>query len=167
MPLFWSRAVVLIFFTDEISENAQSRHFLQTVISPALDKIANTKVHKLDAAVPLISITVGDSEKMTHVDVSMNRIGELKTEFMQALFKFKPLLYPFMWLLVRWARCVGIVKSGQDTESLIATAEFYILVIRLMQFNKMEEITRIKAPVSNCLFILPARCRDISRKNSD
>eukprot|EP00794_Sanderia_malayensis_P004794 gene4794-5421_t len=132
---FWAGA--------NLSEAAVSRHFLETVISAALDKIANTKKHKLDAKVPLISITVGDEARTTCVDVTiMNKVGELKTSFVQALYKSRPMVYPLLWILVRWARCVGMVKSAENNECVIATAEFYILLIHLMRFNEDENVLR-------------------------
>ncbi len=134
-------------FIGNLDQSSQSRHFLESVISRSLDKIANTKSHKLDAPVPVISITVGESSKSTSVDISMNRIGELKTRFIQSLYKSNPVVFPFMWILVRWARCVGLVKSAESSECLIATAEFYILVIHLMKLNDCET-KNPKRPVS-------------------
>ena len=138
----------------------QARSFLEMIITHALDEIANEKIHKLQAKVPLISIKVGDAGNETKVDVSFNRIGKLKTDYMHALYSHNRHVFPLFWILVRWARSIGLIKSGvenkgdteedkqskmpahgdgRDAEGLIASAEFYALVINLLEFRVEKE----------------------------
>ena len=125
-------------------------------ISHAVDGIANEKIHKVNAKVPLITINVGDTGSETKVDISFNKVGLLKTNFMHELYNSNHNIFPLFWILVQWARSVGLVKSGAEehdvttdekprdgtgTEGLIASAEFYVLVINLLDFGteKQEE----------------------------
>ena len=135
----------------------QAKHFLEMSISPALDGIASEKTHKLDAKVPVITIKVGDTDNETKVDVSFNRVGLLKTHFIHNLYDANKNIFPLLWILVRWARSVGLIKSGggnkdgrevgeqntspikSDVDGLIASAEFYALVINLLKLSGAEE----------------------------
>ena len=166
-------------------ETTQAKHFLDMMITHAVDEIANEKVHKLNAKVPLISIKVGDTDNETKVDISFNKVGLLKTQFMRDLYNSDHLIFPIFWILVRWARSVGVIKSGaeakldaeeedeesspekkrdrSETEGLIASAEFYALVINLLDLNvkKDEKEKKGKGAVKkrkgkqvfNCTFI--------------
>ena len=122
----------------------------------AIDNIANVKTARLDAKVPLITIQVGEDDNETKVDISFNPIGLLKTKYMHQLYLEHRSAFPLLWILVRWARASGIIKSGEnkapvkendqadqrdlrDKEGLIATAEFYALVINLVNFDIESE----------------------------
>lgn len=149
----------------ELPLEAQAKHFLDVIISKAVDSIAHSKTHKLTKRVPLISIQVGESDDPTNVDLSFNRIGRLKTECMLEIYDTKPTAFLVLWLLVKWARSNGLIKSGAEkkesraieahtrvrentstsnntntntntlTEGLIAAAEFYVLVIDLLELK--------------------------------
>lgn len=127
----------------------------------AVDGIANSKIPKTNAKVPLITIHVGDSNSEVKVDISFNKIGELKTRFMHRLYNSNKNIFPVFWILVKWARSVGIIKSGEnkanveendptatatndqqekgDQEGLIASAEFYAVVINMLEFHRKQK----------------------------
>lgn len=130
------------------------------IITHAVDEIANEKIHRFQAKVPLISFKVGNEADETKVDVSFNRIGLLKTHYMHELYSGNKHVFPLFWMLVRWARSIGLIKSGvqdkgdteegeqskmamqrdkSDAEGLIASAEFYALVINLLELRVEEE----------------------------
>ena len=156
--LFFSLVAGDIRLADETT---QAKHFLDMMIAQAVDEIANEKIHKLNAKVPLISIKVGDTDNQTKVDISFNKVGLLKTKFMHELYNSNHLIFPILWILVRWARSVGVIKSGaeakldaeeeneegtpgkkrdrSETEGLIASAEFYALVINLLDLGVKED----------------------------
>ncbi|XP_065062019.1 uncharacterized protein LOC135688892 isoform X1 [Rhopilema esculentum] len=151
----WAPADLVSF--KKLQPKDQAKHFLEIIISKAVDNISNSKVHKLKATVPVITITVGDQNRECAVDLSFNNIGLAKTLFMHRLYTSNCKTFILLWVLVRWARAVGMIKSGMEAqdlpqqpelrreektvnvEGLLATAEFYVLVIHLLDLKPTEE----------------------------
>ena len=157
----------------ELPLEAKAKHFLDVIISKAVDAIAHSKIHKLTTRVPVISIQVGESDDPTNVDLSFNRIGRLKTECMLEIYDTKPNAFLVLWLLVKWARSNGLIKSAAEkkenggdraqagehdntwssnntlvntqTAGLIAAAEFYVLVIDLLELRPESSEERDKS----------------------
>ena len=155
---------------------AKAKHFLDVIISKAVDAIAHSKIHKLTTRVPVISIQVGESDEPTNVDLSFNRVGRLKTECMHEIYDAKPTAFLVLWLLVKWARSNGLIKSAAEkkeneangaqacvhdntatnntlvntpTAGLIAAAEFYVLVIDLLDLKPESSEERNKSKSLN------------------
>ena len=165
--MYFSSKLALVFIDSvltldlvsfkKLQPKDQAKHFLEIIISKAVDNISNSKVHKLKATVPVITITVGDQNRECAVDLSFNNIGLAKTMFMHRLYASNCKTFILLWVLVRWARAVGMIKSGMEAqdlpqqpelrredktvniEGLLATAEFYVLVIHLLDLKPTEE----------------------------
>ena len=130
----------------ELPEVAVHRHFLQFVVSRAVDTITSEKREILDAKVPIVKCTVGDHENPIKCDISMNTIGLLKTKYIHHLYSMNPCYLPLFWVLVRWARSVGLVKSSLDQQtSVLDTADFYALIIYLLNCPPCDHL-EVSAP---------------------
>ena len=131
---------------SEIDAVLVQSHILQLVVSRAIDTITSEKREILDAKVPIVKCTIGDHENPMKCDISMNSIGLLKTMYIHHLYNENPCFLPLFWVLVRWARSVGLVKSkyGQET-SVLDTAEFYALIIHVLNCPQCDNLN-INAP---------------------
>ena len=59
----------------------------------------------------------------------------MKSAYLQALFKAKPALLPTFAFLTSWARNTGIIREFPTSTSLMATAEFYAFVLKMIEVH--------------------------------
>ena len=114
----------------------------QTYISPSLDEIAVSKIDKFNLDFPFITLTVDSQyERRTDVsvDVSVESDGVLKSNYILDLYRTTGgVFFGFFWILIHWARHIGILKSNISPNStgLLVTAEFEALI--LFVYEQME-----------------------------
>ncbi|XP_065649354.1 uncharacterized protein LOC100214913 isoform X3 [Hydra vulgaris] len=125
---------------NEFCHDEKEKHILQFVISRALDSVVSSKREILDAKIPIIKCVIGDEDSAVSCDISMNLIGKLKTQYIYFLYRSNCLYLPLFWILVSWARVVGLVKSAINSTGVMDTAEFYSLIIGLMNTDKYENL---------------------------
>ncbi|XP_065649345.1 uncharacterized protein LOC105846402 isoform X2 [Hydra vulgaris] len=125
---------------NDFSNDEKEKHILQFVISRALDSVVSSKREVLDAKIPIIKCVIGDEDSAVSCDISMNLIGKLKTQYIHFLYQSNCLYLPLFWILVSWARVVGLVKSAINSTGVMDTAEFYSLIIGLMNTDKYENL---------------------------
>lgn len=90
----------------------------------------------------------------------MNEVGFRKTLYIHHLYGKEPWYLPLFWILVRWARLSGIVKSELNSEKLIDTAEFYALIIYIMELPEMEKMELEKPSQDTDIEVLNRQCQD-------
>ena len=118
------------------------KNFLEAYISPSLGEVANFKSNKLSLEVPIIAITM-DSLIKTYpevsVDVTVESDGVGKSNHILHLYSStRGVFFALLWILIHWARHVGILKShsSPDSTGMILTAEFEALVLHI--YEQME-----------------------------
>lgn len=134
------------------------RYLLRNVISKAVDKISTTKRDVLDAKVPIIKCSFADGDQQIQCDISMNKVGFRKTLYIHYLYETQPWYLPLFWILVRWARLSGIIKSEGNTEKRIDTAEFYALIIHVLELPRMDKMELTEPSSNTSIEVLNRRC---------
>ena len=120
----------------------QRKHILKSFISPPLCCIANTKIEKFNVGFPFLNCTVDSpDEKCTEmsVDITVDSDGVLKAEYIRQLYRTTGgVFFAFLWILIHWARHVGILKSRSSPNStcLLITAQFEALVLHI--YSEMQ-----------------------------
>jgi len=144
---------VSVFLSDENSDldicllhrsQNDKVHILESII-PAIDEIVSDKT--LSSRNPVIKcsipwISTDESRENTasiSCDISCNKNGGMKTAYIHAIYKARPIFLPVFSLLVTWARNTGIVKSGSSPGYLIPTAEFYAFILEVLK-NEIPEV---------------------------
>jgi len=123
----------------------QQKHFLQTVVSRAVDSIASKKREVLGTKVPIVKCSFQDGDKEIQCDISMNEIGYRKTLYIRYLYHKDPLYLPLFWILVRWARLSGLIRSTACSDKRMDSAEFYALIIHVLRTPTMKNM-KIQKP---------------------
>ena len=123
----------------------QQKHFLQTVVSRAVDSIASKKREILGTKVPIVKCSFQDGDKEIQCDISMNETGYRKTLYIRFLYKKDPLYLPLFWILVRWARLSGLIRSTTSSDKRMDSAEFYAIIIHVLQTPVMKDM-KIQKP---------------------
>ena len=132
------------YFRD-LSLKQRRLYLLNTFISPSLGDIANDKSDKFNLEVPIVSCHIDPANECCSeisVDVTVESDGVLKCKHILDLYsRTKGMFYALLWILIHWARHVGILKSysSPDSTGLILTAEFEALVLHI--YNKMQNVT--------------------------
>ncbi|CAE8638411.1 unnamed protein product, partial [Polarella glacialis] len=103
---------------SRLDATAQARHFLQIVVSPAVDAVARAKKEVLSARVPLVRLTMAgvlESAEEVSVDITLSQEGWLKAgHFRSSFLEASPAVFGSVILLTKWARTVGLVRSMSD-----------------------------------------------------
>ena len=128
-----------------IEQCKQDTYFLQNIVSRAVDAVATSKREVLTTKIPIIKCSFQDGDKEIQCDISMNEVGYRKTLYMRFLYEQKAHFLPLFWILVRWARVSGLIKSTISNDKIMDSAEFYALVIHVLETPKMD-IPRIQKP---------------------
>ena len=128
-----------------MEERTQNTYFLQNIVSRAVDTVATSKREVFTTEIPIIKCSFRDGDKETHCDISMNKIGYRKTLYMRFLYQQKAYFLPLFWILVRWARVSGLIKSTISSDKVMDSAEFYALIIHVLETPEMKE-SRIQKP---------------------
>ncbi|CAK0821156.1 unnamed protein product [Prorocentrum cordatum] len=147
LPPFVPAAIASQF--DSLDAAARQRHFLQTVVSPALDSVAHAKREALQAPVPVLRLVlpgVIDAEEQVRVDVVLSQDGLGKARhFRAALYaRLGPAAFAAALLMTSWARGVGLVRSqqaeapaaagsGAPLQAAMVPGEWYALLVHLCQ----------------------------------
>ena len=117
-------------------------YILKTFISPSLGDIVNDKTDKYNLEVPLVSCHMDSKNECCSnisVDVTVESDGVLKCNHILQLYsRTKGMFFALLWILIHWARHVGILKSytSPDSTGLILTAEFEALVLHIYENMK-------------------------------
>ena len=118
---------------EKLEDVEKEKHFLKLVVSPAVDRIVSSKREYFDRKHPIVKCISGDSENPISCDVSMSEVGMRKTLYIQHLYQIDACYLPLFWVLVRWARVTGVVKSVDEGSSpIMDTADFYALIIHIL-----------------------------------
>ena len=129
-----------------LSTHKQRIHLLTNIVTPAIDKIAHFKEEKYTTQVPIIAIKVDsplDLNNKVNIDITIESDGVQKCQYIMQLYrKTGGVFYGWLWLLVHWARHVGILKCQTSSENtgIILTAEFEALSLYIydQMSNKPE-----------------------------
>ncbi|KAI6649482.1 RNA-dependent RNA polymerase 1-like [Oopsacas minuta] len=115
------------------------KNILETYISPSLGNIADSKSNKFNLEVPIISIQMDSPMKscpQVSVDLTVESDGVDKANHILQLYSTtKGVFFSLLWILIHWARHVGILKchSSPDSTGMILTAEFEALVLYIYE----------------------------------
>ena len=118
------------------------KHILSNYISPKISEIADKKSDMMEVEVPIISFTMRPDEKdqsEVHVDITVESDGVEKNGYIKRLYvETEGVFFVWLWLLVHWARHVGILKchNSPDSNGIILTAEFEALVLHIYEQMK-------------------------------
>ncbi|CAJ1341611.1 unnamed protein product [Effrenium voratum] len=114
-PPFVPEALLATF--AGLDETSQARHFLQTVISPAVDDLAMRKEEVMTSQVPLVRLVVASSldAEEVRVDITFNPDGLSKTRYFQGL-QADFVRFGMGILLSSWARSSGLVRSHSQAD---------------------------------------------------
>ena len=123
------------------------RHLINNFLSPVIGKIAAQSVSKLGSEVPIISFTIDsprESCSQVCVDITVDSDGVLKSQCIRESYRRTGgVFYGWLWILVHWARHVGILKcQNSENTGIILTAEFEALVLHiynLMDFKSVDD----------------------------
>ena len=119
----------------------QRKHLLKSFISPPLCCIANNKIEHFNVGFPFLNCTVDSpDERCTEisVDITVDSDGVLKADYILQLYHSTGgIFFGFLWILIHWARHVGILKSSSPNSTcLLITAQFEALVLHI--YNKLS-----------------------------
>ena len=123
-------------------------------IQPAIYNTAIDQSNKLAGEVPFISFTVEPKNKKQYevsVDITFKSDGVQKSEYIKHLYrKSGGVFFAWFWLLVHWARHVGILKchTSPDNSGIVLTAEFEALVLYIYEQMGIEPESRVE--VADC-----------------
>ena len=124
----------------ELDINKQRKHILKSFISPPLGDISSSKTEKF-TGFPYLNCKMDSQDERCieiSVDITVQSDGVLKADYILGLYhETGGVFFGFLWLLVHWARHVGILKcrDSEDNTSILITAQFEALVLHI--FNKM------------------------------
>ncbi|OLP95899.1 hypothetical protein AK812_SmicGene21946 [Symbiodinium microadriaticum] len=135
----------------------QAKHFLQTVLSPALDVISVEKKEVLDARVPVLRLSLRpvldatEADDEQRVDVCLSPEGWLKAEHFYDKFASGPAAYGVVLLLTTWARGVGLVRSSGAQapaagagEAALVPGEWQALLLYLLETDDALQKTVVQ-----------------------
>ena len=119
-----------------LTAREQRAHLLNTYIQPCVSEIANKLVIKVNSETPIISLTMDSPQEdvciEVEIDIAIKSDGVLKSQYLQQHFvETQGLFFGWLWIIVHWARHVGILKFTKTQESnwIILTAEFEALAL--------------------------------------
>ena len=124
----------------ELDISKQRRHILKSFISPPLGDISCSKSEKF-TGFPYLNCKIdSQDERCTEisVDITVQSDGVLKADYILRLYRETGgVFFGFLWLLIHWARHVGILKcrDSEDNTSILITAQFEALVLHI--YSKM------------------------------
>ena len=121
------------------------QNFWLEKVLPLVTNLESTErcEYKSEAKFPIIKLTLRTGESMTDCDLSADDSGYRKTTLIQSLFAAHPGFFLAFWALVSWARASGVIKkSSTDDEFLVASAEFYLMVIKFC-FEQFPDIRKL------------------------
>ncbi|XP_065565355.1 uncharacterized protein LOC136030361 [Artemia franciscana] len=142
---FYSDLDLSLIVNDSNDKQFLPSHCLRTIVLPSLSNEAESVVDLTNSQVPHIKCSVLDNEGIVNVDLSVNSVGLLKTSLIQSIFIEQPNILPVFWFLTKWAKITGILKDNriQADLALMATGDFYGLVISLLQIGFPKKQTEI------------------------
>ena len=133
---------------SELHQDKQQVHFLSLVVSRVVDFLASTKRDFFDSRPPFIKFQSSNEDDPIKCDISMNVNGLKKTYYFHYLFNKDWVYFITFWSLVKWARAAEIIRSVAEGEKgEIDTAEFYALIVHMLNFPKVPEVD-ISKPIS-------------------
>ena len=145
----------------QLNTHQQRKHLLTNLVSPAIDKIAHFKMEKYTAQVPIIAIKVDsplDLNNKVSIDITIESDGVQKCQYIMQLYrKTGGVFYGWLWLLMHWARHVGILKCQTSSENtgMILTAEFEALSLYIYdQMSNKPDTGCISTNNTSCSFLL-------------
>ena len=131
-----------------IGQHKQQVHFLDLVVTRAIDSLASEKKNIFNAQTPYIKFKNSNEEEPLSCDVSMNSNGIKKTYYFHHLFKKDWVYFMVFWSLVKWARAAELIRPFADAEKgEIDTADFYALIVYILDFPKVPSVD-ITKPIS-------------------
>ena len=132
----------------KITQHKQQKHFLDYVVTRAIDSLASEKRNVFNAQTPFIKFKNSNEEEPLSCDVSMNSNGIKKTYYFHHLFKKDWVYFMVFWCLVKWARAAELIRSFAEAEKgEIDTADFYALIVYILDFPKVPPVD-ITKPIS-------------------
>ena len=128
---------------ERCTPKEKQKHILKVCAIPAVQSIQNTIEDKTGSEVPIISISIDSPQKRSteeiNIDIAASSDGVAKSEYITDLYRVTGgLFFGWLWLLVHWARHVGILKShnAPGNMGIILTAEFEALVLYI--YDRMK-----------------------------
>ena len=123
-----------------LTTKQRSVHLLNTYIQPCVSEIANKVVTKVNAETPIISLTMDSPQEdaciEVEIDIAIQSDGVLKSQYIrQHYVETQGLFFGWFWIIVHWARHVGILKfhRTQENSGIILTAEFEALALLIYE----------------------------------
>ena len=125
----------------KIEQHKQQVHFLDYVVTRAIDSLASEEKNVFNAQTQFIKFKSSNEEEPLSCDVSMNSNGIKKTYYFHHLFKKDWVYFMVFWSLVKWARAAELVRPFADAEKgEIDTADFYALIVYILDFPKVPSV---------------------------
>jgi hypothetical protein len=114
-----------------LEPEAKSRHFLETIVAPAVSMVFDECLLCLDKKVPVVKGTIKEPNK-TRVDLTCNEVGRAKTRYILSLYNADPANFVIFAMLVQWARYAGLIKHLDSDDHVFETAVVYAFIIHLL-----------------------------------
>ena len=150
---------------SKLHKDKQQVHFLTLVVSRVVNSLASSKKDHFDARPPFIKFQSSNEDDPIKCDISMNVSGLKKTYYFHYLFSKDWVYFMIFWALVKWARATKLIRSVAEGEKgEIDTAEFYALIVYILELPKAPEVD-ISKPVSTIK--LSKLYKNILRKQED
>ena len=125
----------------QIGQHKQQVHFLDHVVTRAIESLASEKKNVFNVQTPFIKFKSSNEEEPFSCDVSMNSNGIKKTYYFHHLFKKDWVYFMVFWSLVKWARAAELIRPFADAEKgEIDTADFYALIVYILDFPKIPSV---------------------------
>ena len=126
---------------SELHQDKQQVHFLSLVVSRVVEYLASTKREFFDSRPPFIKFQSSNEDDPIKCDISMNVNGLKKTYYFHYLFNKDWVYFITFWALVKWARAAELIRSVAEGEKgEIDMAEFYALIVHILNFPKVPEV---------------------------
>ena len=119
-----------------LPHEAQSRHFLETIVGPAMDPVLGELLACLDKPVPVIKGAITMSSSKTRVDITCNEVGRAKTRYLLGLYSADTANFAAFVVLVQWARHAGLIKHLDSDDHVFETAVMYAFIVHLLFHDK-------------------------------
>ena len=159
MDVYVDRSVVSCFEKQKsylLEEKDVQRAFLDMCIAPAVETIALKSQKIFSTRVPILRCTLGDDEESINVDISADRGGVRKAEYILRLYAETPIIFRVFLLVVNFCRESNIIRSALShsrdqpcSPSLLKTTHLHALILHTFTPCTTTTTTTVAVPTTN------------------
>jgi hypothetical protein len=128
----------------EQSEHARMNHYMDTLITPMMDSIMDSKRSECTSIGRILRCEMETDNGLTSIDICMQEDGHLKAKYVLSLYSSFPWVYPLFWLVFNWARASGLIKSkcvssSNNFDGILTTSALHALIISILNLFPAKE----------------------------